>query len=257
MRSVAIIGGTGLNNFPNANSQESISLDTPYGKPSGRIEALTLGEYTVYFLARHGQPHNLPPHQINYRANLYALHQLGVTDIFAVNAVGGISENAPTGQLCIPDQLIDYTWGREHTYSQQDASNDLLSVQHIDFTHPFTESLRSILVDKSHELGLPMTDGGTYAVTQGPRLETAAEIAKYERDGCDIVGMTAMPEAALARELNIRYASVCLSVNPAAGKSDEEITMADIQVVVDQGMKQVTSLLSASVSQLLNDNLSD
>lgn len=250
MRTIAIIGGTGLNQFPNAVAQETIEVSTPYGAPSGKIQALTMNGQRVYFLARHGQPHCLPPHQINYRANIFALHQLGVTDIFSVNAVGGITENAPTGQLCIPDQLIDYTWGREHTFSQQEEDNDLLSVQHIDFSYPFTESLRTVLIEQGHQLDLPMTDGGTYAVTQGPRLETAAEIAKYERDGCDIVGMTAMPEAALARELDLGYASICLSVNPAAGKSSEEITMDDIRAVIETGMHQVTRLLEASIGHL-------
>lgn len=253
MRTIAIIGGTGLNQFPNAVSQETIKVTTPYGAPSGKIQKLTLQGHSVYFLARHGQPHCLPPHQINYRANIHALHQLGVTDVFAVNAVGGITENAPTGQLCIPDQLIDYTWGREHTFSQQEEGNGLLSVQHIDFSYPFTESLRAVLIEQGHHLDLPMTDGGTYAATQGPRLETAAEIAKYERDGCDLVGMTAMPEAALARELNLNYASICLSVNPAAGKTTEEITMDDIRAVIDTGMHQVTQLLEASVHHLLTE----
>ncbi|GLQ30507.1 S-methyl-5'-thioinosine phosphorylase [Litoribrevibacter albus] len=250
MRVVAVIGGTGLNQFPNANAVETIELSTPYGTPSGQIQKMAHKDTTFYFLARHGQPHSLPPHQINYRANIHALHQLGVTDIFAVNAVGGITENAPTGQLCIPDQLIDYTWGREHTFSQQDNSNDLLSIQHIDFSQPFTESLRELLLDQGHHLNLPMTDGGTYAVTQGPRLETAAEITKYERDGCDIVGMTAMPEAALARELDIRYASICLSVNPAAGKSEVEITMDDIRAVINKGINQVTELLDATLEAI-------
>lgn len=250
MRVVAVIGGTGLNQFPNSSSLETVSLTTPYGAPSGTIQKITQASVTFYFLARHGQPHALPPHQINYRANLHALHQLGVTDILAVNAVGGITEKAMTGQLCIPDQLIDYTWGREHTFSQQDHSNELLSIQHIDFTAPFNAELRTLLVDQGQRLNLPVSDGGTYAVTQGPRLETAAEIRKYERDGCDVVGMTAMPEAALAKELGIRYASICLSVNPAAGKSTSEITMDDIRAVIDKGMGQVTELLEATIHTL-------
>ncbi len=247
MRTIAVIGGTGLNQFPNAEQLTPLELTTPYGKPSGQIQKMRIRDVEFFFLARHGQPHTLPPHQINYRANIHALHQLQVTDIFAVNAVGGITEDAPTGQLCIPDQLIDYTWGRAHTFSQQEANNDLLSVQHIDFTSPFTDTLREVLIEQGRLLDLPMTDGGTYAVTQGPRLETAAEIAKYERDGCDMVGMTAMPEAALARELGLNYASVCLSVNPAAGKSDAEITMDDIRAVIQKGMGQVTDLLEASI----------
>ncbi|GAA3923225.1 S-methyl-5'-thioinosine phosphorylase [Litoribacillus peritrichatus] len=250
MKSIAIIGGTGLNQFPGATHSESIELDTPYGKPSGKIEKLTLASGAVHFLARHGQPHNLPPHQINYQANIHALHQLGITDIIAVNAVGGITDKAPTGCLSIPDQLIDYTWGRAHTYSQQENNDPLLSVQHIDFSQPFNEEIRNALISQGKALQLPIADSGTYAVTQGPRLETAAEIAKYERDGCDLVGMTAMPETALAKELGIRYASVCLVVNPAAGKADQEITMEDIRAVVDKGMQQVTTLITHTVSAL-------
>jgi 5'-methylthioinosine phosphorylase len=248
---IAIIGGTGLNRFSDACIQETLSIDTPYGMPSGTIQKLRFeNNICAYFLARHGQPHSLPPHQINYRANIHALKQLNVTDVFAVNAVGGITELAPTGQLCVPNQLIDYTWGREHTFSQQDNSHELLSIQHIDFSSPFDESLRRILIEQGHALDLPIADGGTYAVTQGPRLETAAEIEKYERDGCDIVGMTAMPEAALSRELDIRYASLCLSVNPAAGKTTEIITMDDIKKVIDTGMSQVTQLLNQCVLTL-------
>jgi 5'-methylthioinosine phosphorylase len=252
LKSIAIIGGTGLNQFSDILSSEKIELSTPYGAPSGKIEKIGLHAGDVYFLARHGQPHYLPPHQINYQANIHALHQLGVTDIIAVNAVGGITHKAPTGQLNIPDQLIDYTWGRAHTYSQQEQGNPLLTVQHIDFSQPFNEGLRQTLIEQGNVLGLPVSNLGTYAVTQGPRLETAAEITKYERDGCDIVGMTAMPEAALAKELNIRYASICLVVNPAAGKTDKEITMDDIRTVVNTGMEQVTQLINQAVAAIVS-----
>ena len=253
MNNIAFIGGTGLNNIQGIEITDQVTVDTPYGAPSGAIQSFKYGDHKGVFLARHGQPHQLPPHQINYRANIHALKQLGVSHILAVNAVGGISTKAATGQICIPDQLIDYTWGREHTFSQQDADSDLLSVQHIDFSYPFSESLRQHLITQGKSLSLPISDSGTYAVTQGPRLETAAEIKKYAQDGCDLVGMTAMPEAALAREVAIEYASISLVVNPAAGISDEIITMEDIQKVVSEGMGKVTDLLLATFNALKSD----
>lgn len=250
MNKIAFIGGTGLNHIQGIEITEQVTVETPYGTPSGAIQRFKYDDHTGFFLARHGQPHQLPPHQINYRANIHALKQLGVSHILAVNAVGGISLKATTGQICIPDQLIDYTWGREHTFSQQDTGSDLLSVQHIDFSFPFTESLRQQLITQGKALRLPITESGTYAVTQGPRLETAAEIKKYAQEGCDLVGMTAMPEAALARELAMEYASISLVVNPAAGTSNRVITMEDIQKVVAEGMDKVTLLLLATFKAL-------
>src|SRR3989344_1848074 len=208
----AIIGGSGLTRLEGLQIRQSLALDTPYGAPSAEVQ---IGEYAgseVLFLARHGHPHRFAPHRVNYRANLWALKQAGAEAILAVNAVGGINGAMGTGHFCVPHQLIDYTSGREHSY----FADDLEPVTHIDFTYPYSESLRQRLIAALVAEGAGFSDRGVYACMQGPRLETAAEILRLERDGCDIVGMTGMPEAALARELQLDYACLALVVNPAA-----------------------------------------
>ncbi|MFP5440681.1 MAG: S-methyl-5'-thioinosine phosphorylase [Gammaproteobacteria bacterium] len=242
MHMLAIIGGTGLSQLDGFTARETRSVSTPFGAPSA---PLLFGSYAgrdVVFLPRHGHPHKLPPHKVNYRANLRALKDAGVDRILAVNAVGGIHAAMGAGHICVPHDLIDYTHGREHTYSDGSPDSELL---HVDFSEPFDRALRTTLNDCLRELGYDYSDFGVYAATQGPRLETPAEIRKYERDGCDIVGMTAMPEAGLARELGIRYAMLCLVVNPAAGKSDVEITMEDINRVLAEGMGRVRDTIGA------------
>lgn len=241
---LGIIGGTGLNALF-ADGFETLNIETPYGKLSSHLSVSTINGVPVAFLPRHGSPHHIPPHKINYRANIWALRQAGIERIVAVNAVGGISPNMVTGALVVPDQLIDYTWDREHTYFDGEAESGL---EHFDFSYPFDASLREALQQAAAGLtGVELVPGGTYGVTQGPRLETAAEINRMARDGCDVVGMTAMPEAGLARELEMAYASLCLVVNPAAGRSDTEITMEDINRVVEQGMRRVRDVLSGAV----------
>ena len=236
----AIIGGTGLTQLEGLNIRQALPMNTPYGTPSADI---LQGEYAgreVLFLARHGHPHRFPPHQVNYRANLWALKQAGAEAILAVNAVGGIHSAMGTGHFCVPHQLIDYTSGREHTY----FADDLEHVTHIDFSYPYSESLREKLIAALAAEGCAYSSHGVYACTQGPRLETVAEIARLERDGCDIVGMTGMPEAALARELELDYACLALVVNPAAGKSTAVITMAEIEQALHDGMGKVKSTLA-------------
>ncbi|ARN75573.1 S-methyl-5'-thioinosine phosphorylase [Oceanicoccus sagamiensis] len=241
---LAIIGGTGLNEF--SEGEVVGERHNHYGYTSAAIVQSEVAGRSVCFLARHGNPHTIAPHQVNYRANLWALKQLGVSQILAVNAVGGISPAMVAGALVSPDQLIDYTYGREHTL--YDGSDDKL--EHIDFSFPFAENLRGALSRAADSCALPLLDKAVYGVTQGPRLETAAEIDRMDRDGCDIVGMTAMPEAGLARELAMDYASLCLVVNPAAGRSDRLITMDDIHRVVDTGMVKVRALLTAALAEL-------
>lgn len=236
----AIIGGTGLTQLEGLTIRQSLAVETPYGAPSAEVQ---IGDYAgreVLFLARHGHPHRLPPHQVNYRANLWALKQAGAEAILAVNAVGGIHAAMGTGHFCVPHQLIDYTSGRQHTY----FADDLEAVTHIDFSYPYTESLRQQLIAALATEGCGYSSHGVYACTQGPRLETVAEIARLERDGCDIVGMTGMPEAALARELALDYACLALVVNPAAGKSTAVITMAEIEQALHDGMGKVKSTLA-------------
>jgi 5'-methylthioinosine phosphorylase len=240
----AIIGGTGLTQLDGLTIRQSLPMNTPYGAPSGDIQ---VGEYAgreVMFLARHGHPHRLPPHKINYRANLWALQQAGAQAILAVNAVGGIHPDMGTGHFCVPHDLVDYTSGREHTF----FADDLEQVTHIDFSHPYSEPLRARLIDALSAEGCGFSDFGVYACTQGPRLETAAEIVRLQRDGCDIVGMTGMPEAALARELGLEYACLALVVNPAAGKSPAVITMAEIDQALQAGMGKVKATLARVLS---------
>ena len=236
----AIIGGTGLTQLEGLSIRQSLAVDTPYGAPSADVQIGEFAGKDVLFLARHGHPHRFPPHQVNYRANLWALKQAGAEAILAVNAVGGIHAAMGTGHLCVPHQLIDYTFGREHTY----FADDLEHVTHIDFSYPYSEPLRQQLIEALVAQGVGYSGQGVYACTQGPRLETAAEITRLERDGCDIVGMTGMPEAALARELGLDYACLALVVNPAAGKSTTVITMAEIEQALHDGMGDVKSTLA-------------
>lgn len=236
----AIIGGTGLTQLEGLSITAALNLDTPYGAPSA---PLLRGEYAgrdVLFLARHGHPHRIPPHQVNYRANLWALRESGAEAIIAVNAVGGIHRAMGTGHFCVPHQIIDYTAGRQHTF----FDGELAHVTHVDFSHPYDAALRGLLGNALAAEHCPFSDHGVYGCTQGPRLETAAEIARMERDGCDIVGMTGMPEAVLARELSLPYACLSLVVNPAAGKSHALISMAEIERVVEAGMDKVRAVLA-------------
>jgi 5'-methylthioinosine phosphorylase len=236
----AIIGGTGLSELEGLALDEVLVVETPYGTPSSVVIRGAFAGGEVLFLARHGHPHRIPPHQVNYRANLWALREAGAQAIIAVNAVGGIHAAMGTGHLCVPHQLIDYTWGRAHTFFE----GELEHVTHIDFTHPYDQGLRARLITALTAGGYAHSTHGVHGVTQGPRLETGAEISRMERDGCDIVGMTGMPEAALARELAIPYACLALVVNPAAGKAAGVITMQEIEHAIAQGMGKVKSTLA-------------
>ena len=244
MTTYAIIGGTGLTELDGLKISDARQIDTPYGPTSS---PLLIGNYAgreLLFLARHGHPHRIPPHEVNYRANLWALRQAGADQIIAVNAVGSIATDLGTGDFCVPDQIIDYTSGRKHTFFE----GYLEQVTHIDFSYPYDEVLRSKLITALQELDYPHSSHGVYGATQGPRLETVAEIARMERDGCDIVGMTGMPEAALARELELPYACLALVVNPAAGKSSGIITMAEIEAELARGIDKVRAVLGHVLS---------
>jgi 5'-methylthioinosine phosphorylase len=246
---LAIIGGTGLNSIDCFESAGYEQVMTPYADKPISIGLFKSGDTSVAFLPRHGEGHRLPPHKVNYRSNIWALKELGVSEIIAVNAVGGIHEKLGPGCLAVPDQIIDYTWGRDSTYFE----DNLEAVTHIDFTNPFAEHIRQRLIRSISELGVEVEpgfgflDSGVYGCTQGPRLETAAEIRRLRQDGCDLVGMTAMPEAALARELDVSYAMLALSVNWAAGLSVGEISMEEIYKVLDEGMGIVARVLEGFV----------
>lgn len=240
MSSLAIIGGTGVNDLEGLQVVSEHRVETPYGDPSRAIQEGRFGDMPLFFLQRHGSPNAIPPHLINYRANLWALKSLGVDGIVAINAVGGITDDMRTGRLLIPDQLIDYTWGREHTFDDGQSG----SVMHIDFTEPYDRALRMDLLTAADSARIPHEASGVYGATQGPRLETAAEIQRMTRDGCDVVGMTGMPEAALARELDIPYASICMVVNPAAGLGDLPLTLDMMREILDREAAVVRELLA-------------
>lgn len=243
---VGIIGGTGLTSLSDLSIAGEEQVTTAWGAPSSSLVRGKLGQQAVIFLARHGNPHRIPPHQVNYRANLQALYDAGVRTVVGVNAVGGIHPQMGPAHVVIPDQLIDYTWGRASTFFE----GELEQVTHIDFTWPYDQAARELLVGMASKAGVAFSDSGVYGATQGPRLETAAEIRRMERDGCDIVGMTGMPEAALAAELGMRYVSLGLVVNWAAGKSDHIITMAEIEAAIEQGMSGVKLILERSMADL-------
>lgn len=238
---IGVIGGTGLSEPKFLNDVQIRQISTPYDHQAVQILTGALQGKAVAFVPRHGRGHKVPPHRVNYRANLWALQAIGVTAVVGVNAVGGIHADTGPGRLAVPEQIIDYSWGREHTY----FADGLDAVTHIDFTHPYDAELRRLLIDAGQ--GHALWPTGVYGCTQGPRLESAAEIQRLLRDGCDMVGMTGMPEAALARELGLAYACLALSVNWAAGLSEELITMEAIERVLNTGMNEVLDVLQKAI----------
>ena len=239
MSLTAIIGGTGLTQLKHLKITHREKVTTPFGNPSSDLVFGDFHQQKLVFLARHGNPHIYPPHRVNYRANIWALKQAGASCALAIAAVGGITSEMRPGRISIPDQLIDYSYGRHHTFFDE----DLESVTHIDFTDPYTPWLREKLLTAADTAGLVVARYGVYGCTQGPRLETPAEIRRMEQDGCDLVGMTGMPEASLARELNLDYASCAVIANWAAGKQSGEITMAEIEANLHMGMSDLSQLL--------------
>lgn len=246
MAELAIIGGTGLTQLKNLEIERREVLQTPYGEPSAPLTHGKLCGAQAVFLPRHGNAHTIPPHQVNYRANIWALHHIGVKRIIAVAAVGGITSEMSPARIVFPNQIVDYTYGREQTFYDGSSKN----VTHIDFTNPYCEELRDILITGAEKSQLDAVTRGTYAATQGPRLETAAEIDRLERDGCDIVGMTGMPEAALARELGLCYATCGVVANWGAGRGGDEISMDELEATLKDGMEKVRNLLEVTIPML-------
>lgn len=242
MHTLGLIGGTGLDDWQPGG--ERIDSDTPYGPPSAPLKAFSLAGRRLLFLSRHGSAHDIPPHRVNYRANLWALR--GADAVIAVNAVGGIAADHEPGSIVLPDQLIDYSWGRAHTYSDGAGSE----LRHVDFTAPFSVSLAAKIERAAIRAGVGVTRGACIGVVQGPRLETAAEIARLRRDGCDLVGMTSMPEAGLARELNLDYASICVVSNWAAGVASERLDEAGFHAVLGPAIKQVRLIVETLLAGL-------
>jgi len=248
VKKYAIIGGSGLDRLDTLAVSARRHVVTAYGVPSGPLCEGQFSGAPVVFLARHGETHRLPPHLVNYRANIAALKAAGVTTVFAITAVGGIGKECGPGRIVLPDQLIDYTWGREHTFADGTANE----VQHVDLTAPFSTELRTLLLEVAPDAGVELVEGGVYGATQGPRLETAAEIRRMERDGCTLVGMTGMPEAALAREAGLDYVMISLVVNWAAGIGGKTISHAEIGHHLEHGMSAVLRLVGRALGVALS-----
>ncbi|MGQ0586487.1 MAG: S-methyl-5'-thioinosine phosphorylase [Gammaproteobacteria bacterium] len=236
---IAVIGGTGMNQWPGLSIQKAQPLDTPYGEPSAPLTYGRVYGTEVIFLPRHGEGHKLPPHLINYRANVWALKDAGVRSVIAIAAVGGIARAMKPAAVAVPDDLVDYTWGREHSFFDGVRA----PLKHVEFNEPYAPALRRVLLAGARKAKVRLVDGGVMGVTQGPRLESPAEIRRMKRDGCDMVGMTGMPEAALAREAGLDYATLAVSVNWAAGLGSGDIH-GEIERSVAEGMAKVRSVLA-------------
>ena len=241
-----IIGGTGLTQLANLEVTRRQVVRTPFGEPSGALVFGKLAGQEVVFLARHGFGHTIPPHMVNYRANIWAMNSQGVDNVVSVASVGGIRADLGPGVIAVPHQIVDYTWGRHGTFHEGEDR----AVVHIDFTRPYCDRLRQRIVRAAHTAGQAIVEGGVYAATQGPRLETAAEIDRFERDGADMVGMTGMPEAALAREIGVCYAAIAVVANHAAGRAEsrEGIKMEDINATLRKALGQVRVVIEALVA---------
>ena len=244
---LGIIGGSGLTQLANLDVSHREVVRTPYGEPSGPLTFGRMGCQDVVFVARHGYGHTIPPHLVNYRANMHALEMSGVTQVISVASVGGIRADLGPGALVVPHQIIDYTWGREMTFQ---AGGDG-PVIHVDFTEPYDATVRRLVLDVAQRTGEAIFDGAVYATTQGPRLETAAEIDRMQRDGADIVGMTGMPEAGLARELELPYAALCVVSNWAAGRGDSVrgIQFESLEAVLHLAMVRVRRIIEGICAQ--------
>lgn len=243
--SIGVIGGSAFSFAESMQDVREEHLDTPYGRPSTGVRIGVVDGCNIAVLARHGADHSILPHAINYRANLWALKSLGVNTVVALATVGGIGKGCAPGSIVIPDQILDYTHSREHTFSPLDGE-----LFHIDFTEPYCGGLRSMLIDCAGKFEIELCVSGTYAATQGPRFESAAEIRKYDRDGADIVGMTGMPETCLARELGLCYATIALVVNYAAGIGGNRISVDEIRQAHGRGMRNVNRLLAGVLPRL-------
>jgi 5'-deoxy-5'-methylthioadenosine phosphorylase len=243
---LAIIGGTGMAQLECLQISHRRVVTTPYGEPSGPLTFGKINNNSVVFLARHGYGHTIPPHEVNYRANLWALHSLNLSCVIAVASVGGIRADLAPGTVVIPDQIIDYTYGRKYTYYDR---SDRSAVTYIDFTEPYCQLTRKRILEAAKRAGETVIDGGVYGATQGPRLETAAEINRLERDGVDMVGMTGMPEAALAKELGLCYATIAVVANYAAGRktSAHVISLEEAHAVLEKAMVGVRNILECAV----------
>jgi 5'-methylthioadenosine phosphorylase len=243
---LAIIGGSGLTQLASLDVTHRKAVRTPYGEPSGALTVGRLRDREVVFLARHGYGHTIPPHEVNYRANVWALRECGATEIVSVASVGGIRTDLGPGTLVIPHQIIDYTWGRRSTFFE---GGDV-PVTHVDFTRPYAEPVRQKILAAARACGEAVVNGAVYAATQGPRLETSAEIDRLERDGAEVVGMTGMPEAALAREIDLAYGAIAVVVNHAAGRGESAagIRLEGIEQMLHQTIARARRIIEELVA---------
>lgn len=244
MALVGLIGGSGLDRW--GEPLRSVTTNTPFGPPSGPVQVFAAWGHELLFLPRHGPDHAIAPHRVNYRANIHALFEHGAGAVVAINAVGGVDPGLAPGAIVVPDQLIDYTWGREHSFRDGEAG----PLDHVEFAAPFDDDWRTRLLAAGKSAGVALTDGGCLGVTQGPRLETAAEVRRLARDGCTLVGMTTMPEAALAREAGLPYACLAVVANLGAGLDAEPISLEAIHQVLDEAMDRVRRVLDALFAAL-------
>jgi 5'-methylthioinosine phosphorylase len=248
---LALVGGTGLTELDE--NVKSISVDTPYGAPSAPIREVQSGPVRLLFLPRHGNPHRFPPHCVNYQANMWALREVGADHVLAVSAVGGVCEPYGPATLAVPDQLIDYTWGRNHTF----CDSEHVELEHVDFTRPYEGPLRRTLLKAARDASIDVLDGGCIGVFQGPRLESSAEVEKARRDGCHMAGMTSLPEAGLARELGLDYAGLAVVSNWGAGVTGEPLSEDDIAETLKEPMMRVRALVNGLLVALQDRKLPD
>jgi len=241
---LALVGGTGLTELDE--TVKSISVETPYGAPSAPISEIESGPVRLLFLPRHGNPHRFPPHCVNYQANIWALKEVGADHVLAVSAVGGVCEPYGPATIAAPDQLIDYTWGRQHTF----CDSEHVELEHVDFTRPYDGPLRRSLLVAGKQASIDVVNGGCIGVFQGPRLESSAEVEKARRDGCHMAGMTSLPEAGLAREIGLDYAGLAVVANWGAGVTGELLSEDDIAETLKEPMTGVRILLKALLKVL-------
>lgn len=246
---LALIGGSGFTNDDVIENRREIVMETPWGQPSAPLIEGTLKGTPILFLRRHGVKHEFAPHCVPSRANLWALKELGVSGVIAVGTVGGIASDMGPGRIAVPDQLIDYTWGREVSYYDDFGK---FGMKHVDMTWPFDRALSRTLLDAADRLNKDVRREGVYACTQGPRLETAAEVRRMQRDGADMIGMTLYPECALAREIDLPYAGICVSVNHAAGMGDcaDEIDFASLESSLQKAVSGVVDIVAEAIKEV-------
>jgi len=242
---IGVIGGSGLYDIDGLEIREEIALSTPYGATSSTYKLGTLDAAELVFLARHGSPHRIPPHKVNYRANIWGFKSLGVEKIISIGAVGGITGEMRPGSIVILDQIIDMTMGaRAATFYDEEK------VVHIDFTHPYCYEMREIFIQAAGDISLPVKKNGTYICVNGPRLETEKEIQFFSFIGADVVGMTAMPEAALARELEICFTGISIVTNYAAGIAGAKLTTTEVVESMGNSLGAIKALLRAAVPRI-------